>query len=468
MAGFKETVNVTPSARQLEWQKLGYYGIICFGMNTFTGDEWGDGFAPADLFWPEAYNVKYWVETAQKAGMKGLMLTAKHYDGFCLWQSEHTDYCLKSCPNWFDGRGDIVADLSAACREAGLKFGIHLTLWDRHEKSYGKGKEYDDYFCGLLTELCKNYGELFEVYLDPLCGEGINGTVQDFDMPRYYKVIRSLQPKAAITGLGPDGRWCGNDRGLSKQNEWSVIPAYLGCDEDGKKHVCESRKKLSVTDPDIGSRKIIKKEDDFVWYPLEIMVPMRNKWFWNKDNDYSAKTKDKLLNMYYASVGNNANFALGLAPNKRGRFSDTEESILSAFGHDLLVHFGYNLVTEKGSVTASSEYGRDKTAAALADKEGNACWRPSDSDKKPELVIKFSEKDMFDKVALCENIADGQHIESFEIYYLDEKNKWKLFGEGTTVGNMKIIHAKPVECDTVRIVFKEWRDFFEISAVHIN
>ena len=466
--GYINTTDIVPTTRQIKWQDTAYYGIIYYGMNTFTLSQWGDGFAPAEYFWPEAYDVNYWVDTAVKAGMNGLLITAKHYDGFCIWQTEYTDYSLKSCPNWMDGKGDIIRDLSVACKKAGLKFGVYIAPWDRHEKTYGTGKAYDDWFCGLLTELCTNYGELFEVFIDPLYGEGVNGKLQDFDLPRYYKVIRELQPNAAITGLGPDGRWDGNDRALAKQNEWSVIPAYMGCDENGDKHSCNSRKKLNPTDPDIGSRKTIKKEDDFIWYPLEVSVPIRAHWFWDKNDEYTSKTKDKLQKIYLNSVGNNANLMLGLAPDKRGRFSESEESILSAFGHDLEINFSYNLVTEKGKVTASSELSPMYSANNLMKDNPDLFWRPSPEDKHPELIVELDEKDMFDKVLLREHIRTGQHCEEFEIFYLDEKNKWKLVSEGSTIGHCKICHTRPTDTTKIKIVFKEYREFIEISEILIN
>ncbi len=466
--GYLGTIDIKPTSRQIKWQETEFYGNIFFGMNTFTGSQWGDGFAPADLFWPEDYDVDYWVKTAKKARMKGLMITAKHYDGFCIFQSEHTDYCLKSCPNWQDGKGDIVRDLAKACKDEGLKFGIYIAPWDRHEKTYGKGKEYDDWFCNILTELCTNYGDLFCIWLDPHFGDGINGTSQDFDLPRYYKTIRELQPDCAIAGMGPDVRWAGNERGLARKCERSVVPAYLGFDEFGEKRNSASKKALSLTDPDLGSRKTIKKEIDFAWLPHEISVPMKSKWFWYKDGEYSSKTKDKLWKLYLDSVGNNSCFMLGLSPDKRCKFADNEEQILTAFGEDLHLNFGYNLAVVKGKASASSQHSEMYDVSNVLNTDFDKFWKPAENDKKPVLYIDFEEKDMFNKIVIGEHIRNGQHIEEFSVYYLDEKDKWRLIEKGTTIGYKRIVHSKPIETSRVKIVFEEYRESFEINTILIN
>lgn len=229
--GYRNTINTAPTKRQLEWQKTEFYGLISYGLPVFNGKQYGDGFTPPEVFWPEEMNTDSWCSIAKTAGMKGLVLTCKHYDGFCLWPTQYTDYSVKSS-NWESGNGDLVKMLSDSCRKYGLKFGIYLAPWDRHEKSYGKGKEYDDFFCGLLSELLSNYGDVFCVWLDAVCGQDEKRN-QKHDWGRYYSLIRRLQPNCVISFRGPDVRWNGNEKGVTRQNEWSVVPSYLGVKEDG-------------------------------------------------------------------------------------------------------------------------------------------------------------------------------------------------------------------------------------------
>ena len=222
----RRAASVAPSPRQLAWQQLEFYGFIHFGMNTFTGREWGDGTDSPLRFDPARLDPDQWVAALKSAGMRGLILTCKHHDGFCLWPSALTDYRVRSAP-WREGRGDVAALTAEACRRGGLKFGVYLSPWDRHDPRYGTGKPYDDYYVGQLTELCSRYGELFCVWMDGACGEGPNGRRQVYDWPRYYETVRRLQPGAVLSVCGPDVRWCGNEAGHCRPSEWSVVPAQL-------------------------------------------------------------------------------------------------------------------------------------------------------------------------------------------------------------------------------------------------
>ncbi|MBQ6165720.1 MAG: alpha-L-fucosidase [Clostridia bacterium] len=446
-----------PTARQLKWQEYGYYGMLSYGMNTMTGAEWGNGYAAPESFWPERLDTDEWARFAKEAGMSALVFTAKHFDGFCLWQTEMTDYSLKSCLNWREGKGDIVADLAASCRKVGLAFGIYVSPWDKHEKTYGTGKPYDDFFCGLLTELLTNYGDIFEIWLDCRVGTGVNGTVQDFDLDRYHELIRSLQPDCVIAGLGPDVRWNGSNRFSARKEEWSSVPERLYTGD----------KKLTFLTPDIGSAKAIKKDESFIWYPLEVGVPMRDGWFFNKDQNYSSKTKDKLWKLYLDSVGHNANFMLGICPDKQGNFHEVDVSILKNFAKDLKLHFGYNLIAERGRAEASGELSEVYGARNLTDK-GDGFWMPPQDEKAPYIDLYFDEPELFDKLVMKENIRNGQRIESFEVLLPDKKGKMHTVYQGTTVGSCKICELETVKADRVRIVFTAFRDTPQIKYISLN
>ena len=446
-----------PSSRQLKWQEYGYYGMLSFGMNTITGVEWGNGFTAPETFWPERLDADEWARFAAEAGMSALIFTAKHFDGFCLWQTKMTDYSLKSCPNWREGKGDIVAELSAACRKYGLGFGLYVAPWDKHESTYGTGKPYDDFFCGLLEELLTNYGDIFEIWLDCRAGTGVNGTTQEFDLERYHALIRSLQPDCVIAGLGPDVRWNGGNRFVPRKEEWSSVPARLYTGD----------KKLTFVSPDLGGRKTIKKDTEFIWYPLEVGVPLRDGWFFNKDQNYSSKTKDKLWKLYLNSVGHNANFMLGICPDKQGNFHEVDASILKNFAKDLKLHFGYNLIAERGSVAVGSALSEVYGAENLI-KESDGFWMPAEADNAPFIDITFEEPELFDKLVIRENIRNGQRIEAFEVQLPDKKGKLRTVYEGTTVGNRKICELDAVKADRVRIVFTSFRDTPQVKYVSLN
>lgn len=465
--GYKSTVNIVPSKRQFEWQKTEFYGLISYGMPVFTGKQYGDGFTPPSMFWPEEMNTDSWCALAKTAGMKGLVLTCKHYDGFCLWPTQFTDYSIKNS-NWLDGNGDLVRMLSDSCKKYGLKFGIYLAPWDRHEKCYGSGKEYDDFFCGLLTELLSDYGNIFCVWLDAVCGEN-ETRLQKHDWGRYYSLIRKLQPEAVISFRGPDVRWCGNEKGVTRTDEWSVVPAYLGVKDDGSESHSLSKKSVHTYDLDLGSRKAIKKETDFIWYPCEVSLPMRSHWFFEEDDKYSIKTKDKLLKLYYNTVGNNSCLMLGLSPNKRGEIDDIDTQILTALGCDLKLYFGYNLLSQSKNISASSCFDKTCNPENVVSDECDSFWRPADNDRKPEISFEIAEGEFFDKITISENILHGQHVEEFELHCYDyERKKWKKLETYGTIGYKRIINIRPGNYSKVKFVFKEFREFFEISYIAIN
>lgn len=220
----EKLAEIVPHERQLRFQQLEFYAFIHFTVNTFTDREWGDGTESPEIFRPDKLDADQWVRAVKSAGMKGLILTCKHHDGFCLWQSKTTKHTVAYSP-WKNGCGDVVREVSKSCKKYGIKFGVYLSPWDRNCTLYGQGKAYDDFFVKQLTELLTNYGEVFSVWFDGACGEGANGKKQYYDWERYYSVIRELQPNACISVCGPDVRWCGNEAGYTRAAEWTpVIP----------------------------------------------------------------------------------------------------------------------------------------------------------------------------------------------------------------------------------------------------
>ena len=244
---------VRPSPRQLAWQRLEYIAFAHFGINTFTDREWGDGTEEPALFNPTAFDADQWAEACRAAGMKMLMLTAKHHDGFCLWPSAHTGHSVKNSP-WRNGRGDVVREISDACARAGLKFGVYCSPWDRHEKSYGDSPRYNEFFRAQLRELLSQYGEIGELWFDGACAEGPNGKRQEYDWQSYYALARELQPEAVIAICGPDVRWVGNESGLAREVEWSVLSASA----TDQAEVAANFLDLDAQQKEVGSRQQLR------------------------------------------------------------------------------------------------------------------------------------------------------------------------------------------------------------------
>jgi alpha-L-fucosidase len=267
--------NVVPSERQLKWQALEFYAFIHFGINTFTNSEWGSGYESPEDFEPTKLDARQWVTCIKSAGMRGLILTAKHHDGFCLWPSAYTDHSVKFSP-WKGGHGDVVKEVAEACREYGIKFGVYLSPWDKHDTRYGEGDAYNKYFKNQLTELLTHYGDIFCVWFDGACGEGKKGKKQEYDWEGYYEIIRELQPEAVISICGPDVRWCGNEAGVCRKSEWSVVPYYYNNSEltaaNSQKEDGKVPKNINFTELDIGSRKAIKNAGRLIWYPSEVKI----------------------------------------------------------------------------------------------------------------------------------------------------------------------------------------------------
>ena len=263
----KRLIEVVPTERQLEYQKQEFYGFIHFTVNTFTNQEWGKGDESPEIFNPEELDAEEWVKTAYDAGMKGLILTCKHHDGFCLWPSKYTEHSIKNSP-YKDGKGDVVREVSDACRKYGIKFGVYLSPWDRNHPAYGSGKEYDDYYINQLTELFTQYGKVYTLWMDGACGEGPNGKCQNYDWERYYAKVRELQPNAVLSVSGPDVRWCGNEAGIVRPSEWSVVSAdmtsptrtaMLSQQSDDESF---RTRPVDPTQMDIGSRDVLKNEKE--------------------------------------------------------------------------------------------------------------------------------------------------------------------------------------------------------------
>lgn len=429
-------IQIRPTTRQLAHQSLEFYAFVHFTVNTFTDKEWGDGTESPQIFNPVNFDAEQWVTAIKSAGMKGLILTCKHHDGFCLWPSKYTDHTIASSP-FQNGKGDIVKDVSAACKKHGIKFGVYLSPWDRNSQLYGTGTAYDDYFCNQLTELLTGYGDVFSVWFDGACGEGPNGKKQFYDFERYYSVIRKLQPMACISVCGPDVRWCGNEAGHCRKAEWSVVPLRTKDTEIIKEHSQQEdsaefrQRKISAWDEDLGSRKILQNEKDLIWYPAEVNTSIRPGWFYHTYEDDKVRSVEDLMNVYINSVGGNATFLLNIPPTPQGLFHQNDVQRLKELGEEINKCFGNPFLQ------------LDFPKAV-------------DSDGK-HFIIEIPQNQKISYIILKEDISQSQRIENFFVTALINGENIKLY-EGTIVGYKKIIKlSKPVAISKLYIDILESR-----------
>lgn len=412
--------DLVPSQKQLEWQKLGMTAFLHFGVNTFTGREWGDGSEDPAIFNPVDLDADQWVKALKDAGFKLVILTAKHHDGFCLWPTATTGHSVKNSP-WKKGKGDVMKELRKACDKYGMKLGVYLSPWDRNAPCYGDSKRYDDMFVAQLTELLTKYGKIDEVWFDGACGEGPNGKKQVYDWDRYKTVIETLQPDAVMAIMGDDVRWVGNEKGQGRETEWSATALTPGI----YSHSGESNEEVGVfaKAPDLGGRDIIAKAKRLYWWPSEVDVSIRPGWFYHPQE--APKSLRQLAEIYLNSVGRNSVLLLNIPPDTRGLIADADVERLAELKAWIDKNFSQNLASAyNGSAVALSA--------------------------------------PVNAVVIGEDISKGQRVEEFAIEAL-AGGKWETVAEGTTIGFKRILTFPDVEADSLRIVVKSSRKQPNIS-----
>jgi alpha-L-fucosidase len=433
-----------PSARQLKWHELEFYGFCHFTVNTFTDKEWGYGDEPESAFNPTDFNADQIAATAESAGMKGLILTCKHHDGFCLWPSKYTEHCVKNS-TWQAGNGDVVRDLSAACRKHGLKFGVYLSPWDRNSKLYGM-PEYVTYYRNQLRELLSNYGDISEVWFDGANGgDGYYGGAREkrhidnhvyYDWPNTWSIIRQMMPNAVLfSDAGPDVRWVGNENGMAGDPCWATLDMNKPNRVPGGTAVGNTSGERPGT----------------AWVPAECDVSIRPGWFYHPSENDKVKTPAQLLNLYFQSVGHGAALNLNIPPDRRGQIHEPDVKSLAEFGRLLRETFATDLA-HGAKVTASNVRGNSKSFSAehLIDGDRQTYWATDDEIKTPEVVVDFGKPTTFNIVRLREFLPLGQRAEAFA---LDQwkAGKWEQFADGTSIGNCRLVRTAPVLTDKLRL-----------------
>ncbi|MET7330982.1 alpha-L-fucosidase [Nonomuraea sp. NPDC005650] len=441
---------VRPSPRQLAWQAMEFYGFIHFGMNTMTDREWGEGHDDPAAFDPAGLDADQWIRALKSAGMTGVILTCKHHDGFCLWPSDVTTYTVASSP-WRGGRGDVVAEVAEAARRHGLRFGIYLSPWDRTEASYGTGSAYDDFYVAQLTELLTRYGPVFTVWLDGANGEGPNGRRQVYDWERYYAVVRELQPDAVISVCGPDVRWCGNEAGSTRPDEWSVVPRAL---LDAERIADRSQQAddgafarlVRSDDRDLGSRAALAgHEDDLVWYPAEVNTSIRPGWFHHPAEDAMVRSADELFRIYLRAVGGNSCFLLNVPPAGDGLVRDADLAVLARLGRQV-----EDFRARRVAATATVSSGTAGDVATAWPARGRTPWRPDDADPQPGVRLVFAQPSPVEAVVVGEDIAHGQRIEHVVVRGRRD-GRWTTLAQANAVGYQRILRFAPAEVDAVLV-----------------
>ncbi len=407
-----------PSAKQLAWSELEYYGFIHFNMNTFTNVEWGEGKESPSSFNPTALDCNQWARIAKKAGMKGLILTAKHHDGFALYPSKYTSHSVAKSP-WKNGKGDVVKELSEACKKYGLKLGIYLSPWDRFHPAYGTD-DYNQVYAKMQEELLTNYGPIFEFWYDGANGEGPNGKKQVYDWNLFHSMVNKYQPTAVqFSDAGPDIRWVGNERGYAYDTMWSPIlrdKIYPGC-------------------PDFDNYRN-GQENGTHWVSPEVDVSIRPGWYYHPEQDNKVKTPDSLLKIYAASVGRNANLLLNIPVDTRGLIHENDSASL----------MGFAAIRAKSIVNLLKRNTNDP----LFDGKNSTFWMasPTKNTISVELITPLS----INNIMLQEPIALGQRVSSFEVELVDESGNKEVIKAGT-IGHKRMITFKERKLKSFQIRF---------------
>jgi alpha-L-fucosidase len=454
-----EPVLPLPSDRQLAWHDLEYYAFVHFNMNTFTNMEWGFGDESPELFNPTELDCRQWARVCKEAGMKGIILTAKHHDGFCLWPSEYTEHSVKNSP-WKNGEGDVVRELAEACREYGLKFGVYLSPWDRNHPDYGK-PEYLTYFRNQLRELLTNYGDVFEVWFDGANGgSGWYGGANEerridrktyYDWENTYKIVRELQPMACLfSDAGPDVRWVGNEEGWAMKTNWAPIRR----DEfyPGSPNYVELR---------------TGHEDGTHWVPAEVDVSIRPGWYYHPSEDHKVKTLPHLLDIYYNSIGRNASFLLNFPVDTRGLIHEKDVEQVMKLAGAVKADFANNLALGK-RVTATNIRGNSRKykAGNVTDGDSDTYWATDDNIIESSLEINFRQPTEMNRFMIQEDIRLGQRIKKFKLEALVE-GEWQLIASETTIGRKRILRFPNVTATKLRLSIEDAKASPVISNIEV-
>jgi alpha-L-fucosidase len=429
-----EPFGPVPSERQLAWHEMEYYMFVHFTVNTFTDKEWGYGDEKESVFNPSELDCRQWARVAKDAGMKGIIITAKHHDGFCLWPSQFTAHSVSNSL-WKNGKGDVLRDLRIACDEFGLKMGVYLSPWDRNSSLYST-PEYITYYRNQLRELLTGYGDIFEVWFDGANGgDGYYGGAREkrtidrksyYDWSNTHQVVRELQPMAVMfSDAGPDIRWVGNESGMGSLTNWCLL-----------------RKDEMYPGGDFAKILGEGHTDGNYWVPAEVDVSIRPGWFYHQKQDSLVRTPENLLELYYSSVGRNSNLLLNVPPDRRGLLHENDVKSLMGF-RDLLKKEFAEDVARGAKISVTSKRGKSFDGSNINDGNPETFWATKDSQTSGDIIIDLGTEKEINRIILQEHIKLGQRVQEFRVSAFINGG-WKPLIEGTTIG-YKVIRKFPVE-----------------------
>ena len=426
---------VKPSPQQLAWHDMEFYLFTHFGPNTFTDLEWGKGTEKEEVFNPAALDCNQWCRVAKAAGAKGIIITAKHHDGFCLWPSKFSKHTVRES-KWKNGKGDVLKELSAACKKYGLQFGVYISPWDRNHPDYGTEK-YNDVFTGMMKELFTNYGPIWELWWDGANGEGPNGKKQVYDWKRFKETVRALSPKTVVfSDVGPDIRWCGNENGVAGITNWNTL------NTDG----FEPGAKAPSTDT-LNAGNAYGK----YWIPAECDVSIRPGWFYHKAEDDKVKTPEQLFQLYEKSVGRGANLLLNVPPDGNGLITAFDSTVLVGFKKLRDENFGANIF--KHADTYHLFGGILKKAPAVSDGVLQTGEKFTAVERESVGVEIKADKEV-NCIVLYENIAAGQNCSSYKLLLFNKMDELVKEIHGTTIGRKRIITFPAVDINAIELTIE--------------
>jgi alpha-L-fucosidase len=434
-----------PSKQQLAWHDMEYYLFAHFGPNTFTNKEWGEGIEPEDIFNPSQLDCRQWCRIAKAAGAKGIIITAKHHDGFCLWPSQYSTHTVRES-KWKDGKGDVLKELSTACREAGLKFGVYISPWDRNHPDYGTEK-YNDVFVNMMKEILQNYGPVWELWWDGANGEGPNGKKQVYDWQRFQNTVRQYSPKTVVfSDIGPDIRWVGNENGFAGDPNWNFL------DTAGFKRGFGAPHTDTLNHGNYNGKQ---------WIPAECDVSIRPGWFYHAEEDGKVKTPEQLFDLYLKSVGRGANLLLNVPPDRRGLINENDSASLTGFKQLRDQSFAVNLLKKANTYYEFTQKDFSKKTMVLRDFN----TKPSAYGiNLQNFIVQLQQPTKINCIVLREAIHLGQTIRKFKIaLYMKDKVIREI--QGTSIGRKRILTFPAATVTSIRVYQEEAKGNDNISGI---
>jgi alpha-L-fucosidase len=438
-----------PSKKQLAWQDMEFYLFTHFGPNTYTDKEWGLGTEPEDVFNPEHLDCRQWCRVAKAAGAKGIIITAKHHDGFCLWPSKYSTHTVKES-KWRKGKGDVLKELSQACKEYGLKFGVYISPWDRNHPKYGT-PEYNDVFVNMMKEILTNYGPIWELWWDGANGEGPNGKKMVYDWERFKKTVHDLSPNTVVfSDIGPDIRWVGNENGFAGTTNWNMIDT-LGYKPGA------GAPPLDTLNHGI--------ENGHAWIPAECDVSIRPGWFYHPEQDQKVKTPAELFELYLKSVGRGANLLLNVPPDRNGLITKYDSTALVGFRKLREKSFGKNL--SKNGKGYFVPHNGTRPAPKLNDgNEGS--FEFLNSVLMQSIGIEFEKPVEINCIVLKEYLEHGQNCKIFKLYLMDKMHNVIRKIDGTTIGHKRILTFPSAQVSRIALSVEGMTSISEIESYLID